>query len=368
MKISVDNQVPAFQNTNISNFTIINAIVPTWDNGAIQGGSSGAAYFDQNQRVIAQHSGSRRSCDDRISFGGTIAGAFINGFNNVLTDDPSVMTTNVMNIPSFGLPNDICANTPINYLNFPSNMTLIGGSIVGVNMTGFFAGLEPQSGYHGQGHLEFHLKPNGITCNDPLIIRKDFGVGLPLTPQVTFMPEVECYGWLAVDNPQPTHTYNWVITRGQSTYYVSGPIVYLSNWGPNYSDVGYSVTASNSCGAMTASANVILTNCDGPLFTGPNSSSLAITARNKTYNWTMQLSPNPVSNDLNIALSAYDERLMHTMGEMHVVNMMGQTVYKAKQVLDNNMRLNTQNLNNGFYILEIKGKGFSTRQRFNVSR
>ena len=82
----------------------------------------------------------------------------------------------------------------------------------------------------------------------------------------------------------------------------------------------------------------------------------------------MQLSPNPVSNDLNIALSAYDERLMHTMGEMNVVNMMGQTVYQAKQVLDNNMRLNTQNLNNGFYILEIKGKGFSTRQRFNVSR
>ena len=119
---------------------------------------------------------------------------------------------------------------------------------------------------------------------------------------------------------------------------------------------------------MTTSANVILTNCDGPLFTSPNSSSLATTAKNKTHNWTMQLSPNPVSNDLNIALSAYDERLMHTMGEMNVVNMMGQTVYQAKQVLDNNMRLNTQNLNNGFYILEIKGKGFSTRQRFNVSR
>ena len=212
------------------------------------------------------------------------------------------------------------------------------------------------------------MQPFGVTCNDPLIVRKDFWVGLPLTPQVSFIPGVECYGWLSVDNPMPNVTYTWVVSRGQNTYYMTGSAIYVQHLGPNYPSFSYELTATNTCGSVTVSGGGNLTNCDGPFFNSPNSSSLAMTAKTKTYNWTMQLSPNPVSNDLNIALSAYDERLMHTMGEMHVANMMGQTVYKAQQVLDNNMRLNTQNLNNGFYILEIKGEGFSTRQRFNVSR
>ena len=143
---------------------------------------------------------------------------------------------------------------------------------------------------------------------------------------------------------------------------MTGSAIYVPNLGPNYPSFNYELTVTNTCGSVTVSGGGNLTNCGGPAIIGTTSSSL------KAKVWKMQLSPNPVNNELTINLSEYDDYLMHTMGEMHVVNMMGQTVYQAKQVLDNNMRLNTQNLNNGFYILEIKGEGFSTRQRFNVSR
>ena len=196
MKISIDNQVPDFQNSiAIDNYTITNGISPTWDVGGIQGGSSGCAYFDQNQRVVAQHSGSLRKCDDRRAFAGTIAQAFANGFNNVLRDDPSVTATNTIAIPSMSIPADLCANTPLTLSNLPVNMGFTGGSITGANITGWFSGIAPQSGYNGEGHLEFQFKPNGITCNDPLIVRKDFWVGPPLTPQISFTPFVECYGF-----------------------------------------------------------------------------------------------------------------------------------------------------------------------------
>ena len=369
MKIAIDNQPPIIENSPL--LATPNAVWrTTWDNGTVQQGSSGGPYLDQNRRVFASvHGGAAiPTCDDRFSWGGRFDMSWEGGFNAFLSDDPSVMTTNTIGIPSFNIPNELCNNVPINLTNMPPNMSVFGGSLVGANLTGWFSGIEPQQGFNGLGHFELQFKPNGIICNDPLIIRSNFWVGPPLAPQVSFMPGVECYGWLSVDNANPTHNYNWTITRGGNTYYVSGPAAYLNHLGPNYASVSYSVTASNTCGSVTVTGNETLTNCDGPFFNSPNSSSLVMTAKTKTYNWTMQLSPNPVSNDLNIALSAYDERLMHTMGEMHVVNMMGQTVYKAQQVLDNNMRLNTQNLNNGFYILEIKGAGFSTRQRFNVSR
>ena len=212
MKIAIDGQASTlFTWNNTRQGFSPNLTDGYWeqnfDSGATEGGSSGSALFDQNRRVVGQLRGNQHrtqlgtECTDRrahygrLAFSWTGGGTSASRLSDHLSDDPSVMTTNTMGIPSFGLPDEICANTPISYLNFPPNMNLIGGSIVGVNMTGWLAGLEPQSGYNGEGHLEFQFKPNGITCNDPLIVRKDFWVGPPLAPQISFTPFVECYGF-----------------------------------------------------------------------------------------------------------------------------------------------------------------------------
>ena len=238
MKISLDNNPPGIT-TYLRTTGLANSFWRIlWDDGSTEGGSSGSGLFSNQNRVIGQLKGGAASCTNtdsadyygRLSMSWNGGGTSDSRLSEHLSDDPSVLTTNTIGIPSFNIPNELCNNVPINLTNMPPNMSLVVGSLVGANLTGWFSGIEPQQGFNGQGHFELQFTPNGITCSDPLIIRKDFWVGPPQTPQVTFMPEVECYGWLAVDNPQPTHTYNWVITRGQSTYYVSGSIVYLSNW------------------------------------------------------------------------------------------------------------------------------------------
>ena len=233
MKLAVDDNGPDRETINRGTFGNFFSWSARFDRGATEPGSSGSALFNPQNQVIGQLFGSLFDQGGNVCTGNRkIFGRLDESWNTIrphLTDDPSVATTNTSGIPSFSITNNLCSNVPLSLANMPPNMSLFGGSLVGANITDWFSGIEPQSGFNGLGHFELQFKPNGITCNDPLIIRKDFWVGPPLTPQVTFMPEVECYGWLAVDNPQPTHTYNWVITRGQSTYYVSGPIVYLSN-------------------------------------------------------------------------------------------------------------------------------------------
>jgi lysyl endopeptidase len=228
MKIAVtaNNQAPIFQTVQLNDggngFTVINSIRPLWNTGVTQGGASGSSYFDQNQRVVAQHSGGFGTCANRRASGGTIANAFPNGFGAVLTNDPAVTQTNTIGIPSLNLPDVICGFVPLtnNLVNWNgiTGMGLAGGSLGGIQGSNQGFGLEPIPGYSGAGFLTLQYTPSGITCNTPLIIRKDFFVGVP-APQVSFEDDGGCFGWLSVGNTRPGDTYFWEITRNGYTYY-----------------------------------------------------------------------------------------------------------------------------------------------------
>ena len=376
MKISVsaNNQAPLFQNQQIGpiqqagSFAVTNALRTIWNTGGIQGGSSGCSYFDQNQRVIAQHSGSFNSCTNRASIGGTIANAFPNGFDAVLTDDPSVTQTNTVGIPSLTLPDNICGFAPLNLnWNGMTNMNLLGGSLAGVQGSNQGFGIEPIPGYSGAGFLEFQFIPSGITCNDPLTIRKDFQVGFQ-APQVTFEDDGGCLGWLTV-NPQQGYTYSWQITRGPNgyTHYVNGPTVYLPNFGSNYASVDYELTATNACGSSSVIGFAYVTGCNDPLFQGQNNGVNALLSKN--FKPTLSISPNPATHEVTLNIKDISPVMLNTLCDVMILNQMGQVVVNQKLILENVIRLDINSLANGFYVIQVKGEnGLSLSQKLIVNK
>jgi lysyl endopeptidase len=375
MKISLDSNSPG-----ISRYLQRSAGLATsywrvlWDDGTTEPGSSGSGLFNNQNRIIGQLKGGSASCTQtdsadyygRLSMSWGGGGTSTTRLEEHLSDDPSVMTTNTIGIPSFSIPDELCGNVPFTLANLPPNMSLVGGSFVGANLTGWFSGIEPQQGFNGLGHLELRFKPNGITCDDPLIIRKNFWVGPPQPNASIIENDGDCFAWLSVSNPQPNTSYTWKVTRGPSwyTYYLSGSNAFLHNWGPNYAWVSYELTATNSCGSNMVTGGGTITGCDGLFLNTPIElppSDLTAKA------WKMQLSPNPVRHDLNIALTDYEDRLLFSPVELRVMNSMGQVVHQSKKNVERTMQLDVQNLNSGFYILEIKGIGFSMQQKFNVT-
>jgi Secretion system C-terminal sorting domain len=374
MKISISNNNKVFQNQQIGAFIVTNAISTIWglNNGAAQGGTSGSAYFDQNQRVVGQHAGGFGSCLNKRGWGGTIAQAFGN-FGVVLTDDPLVRQTNTVGIPSFTFPDVICGPTPLSIdWNGMSNMNMQGGSLLGITGSSVVSAtqlwFQPVSNFSGSGFLSINFKPNGITCNTPLVISKDFQVGLQ-TPQVSFEDDGGCYGWLTVDNPLPGYTYSWKVTRGPNwyTYYSNGPTAFLQNWGSNYAWMAYELTTTNACGSTTVIGNGNLSGCNGPYLKGNDGSINALTS--KVYKPTLSISPNPATSEVTLNLKEMSPILMNTLCDVNIVNQMGQTVVSQKLIVENAIRLDISQLTNGFYVAQVKGEnGLFLSQKLIVNR
>jgi hypothetical protein len=370
MKISHTdvNSSPVASKSPLSDFptSALNFWKVFFTEGTVEGGSSGAPYFDQSHRVFATHHASSRDCIERRGNAGKFDNAWNGGLGTHLSDDPSVTTTNTIAIPYLDIPDNLCYNSPMTVVNLPqiSGWSLTGASIQGAHLTNWFQSIAPDVGFSGEGFLELQLKPSGITCNDPLILRKTFNVGIA-KPDVFVYNYWNCDGWIYVTNVQPGTTYNWTIRRGwQTFYYQNTSSVYLPNMGSGFGNLEYAVVASNACASTYTNGTHQLQGCNG----GWYSAKPVDENTGKKHNWKMQLSPNPATNDLNVSLSDYNERQLHTLGDVKIFNMTGQVVYETKQVLEDNMRLNIQSLNNGFYILEVRGEDFATRQRFNVSR
>lgn len=373
MKISIDFQNPVFGNIPLApNWTLWNAIQSNWDIGITERGSSGGPLFDQNQRVVGQHTGGyKKHCLNRRNVGGTLAQAFnIASFRDGLTDDRSIVQTNLTKIPYLDLPDFICDIVPLALTNFPLHPN--GWSFAtrsfetpiqlqGVTLENWFTNVKPIPDFNGAGFIEFQLRPTKVICEEPLIIHKDFIVGKPL-PIVSFSDDGNrCMGWLSVDNPLPSNTYSWRITQGNRTYYYNNrETVFLRNSSDDNLQVTYELTATNNCGATTIENSFNMVRCRGIYA----KESLADVPRNI---WKMQISPNPAVSELNIQLSGYDETLLSTLSDIQIINLAGQTVYKSKQLLDTTMHIDIGTLQNGFYILELKGEGFSSRQKFSVS-
>ena len=109
MKIAVDNQASTLYTWNNApqgfSPNLANGYwEQNFDSGTTEGGSSGSALFNQNNRVVGQLRGNqlrnndvcndRRAHYGRLDFSWTGGGTFASRLSDHLSDDPSVMTTN----------------------------------------------------------------------------------------------------------------------------------------------------------------------------------------------------------------------------------------------------------------------------------
>jgi lysyl endopeptidase len=242
MKVAIENN-PAtlftWDNSVVGNFTP-NTTDAYWqtdfDIGTTENGSSGSALFDENRRVIGQLRGNLlrganvSQCDDKRAHYGRLdlswngGGAITSQLSSHLTDAPSVTQTNTVGIPSFTFPDVICGPTPMTIdWNGMSNMNMTGGSIQGITGSSVTSAtqlwFEPVPNFAGSGFLNVNFKPNGITCNTPLVISKNFHVGNPTTPTVQLGNDwFPCENWL-VASGNVNDSYEWVIHRNYGNQY-----------------------------------------------------------------------------------------------------------------------------------------------------
>lgn len=125
MKISFDNHIPVFDN-------FLGALC--WrlglDQGATEPGSSGAPYFDQNHRIIAQHYGINDGhlpvCQRVNKFGGRFDVSWNNGLAAWLDpNNTGAMTTNTVSFPYISGSSPVCSsNTPFTLSSIPDGTTV----------------------------------------------------------------------------------------------------------------------------------------------------------------------------------------------------------------------------------------------------
>ncbi len=372
MKISMsaNNQTPIFQTLPIDNFTLVNALQTVWNTGAIEKASSGCSYFDQNQRVVAQHVFSEKSCTDKRTRGGTIANAFPNGFGAVLTDDPSVTQTNTVGIPSLSIPDVICGQLPLNFnLNGFADMGVTNYTSQGVQFgvnPGWQLFVEPIPGYSGNGFADFQLKPIGIACNEPLIMRKDFQVGLP-NPTVTIHHWGGCETWLTASGP-PSYSYMWTVYMSDNSvrYFIDqSAMIHYYNSGEG---IGYELTVTNQCGSTTVYGGGLLggEGCTAD-FKGKDAGISALKAQ--SFKPTLSISPNPAAQEVTLNIKDVSPMLLNTLCDVLVLNQMGQAVINQKMILENAIRLDINSLANGFYVVQVKGENsLSLSQKLIVNK
>jgi V8-like Glu-specific endopeptidase len=369
MRIAIDNDAAVLSDNTRTSDTRQNYWRVSFDVGTIQGGSSGASYLNQDRRIVGQHMSSNRTCTvgDRQGWAGRMDVSWNNGLQPSLSDDLTVTQTNTIGIPSLNLPDVICGFVPlgINW-NGITNMSLSGGSIVGVQGSNQGFGLEPIPNFSGSGSIDLQLTPNGITCNAPLVIRKDFHVGNPSPPSVQFANDwFPCENWL-IANGNSNNTYQWIIHRYGYNQYFSGQNVLIQNF--NASEFfWYELTVTNSCGSTTVSGSGTLNGCNGPFLKGNDGSINALTS--KIYKPTLSISPNPATNEVTLDLKEISPRLMNTLCDVNIVNQMGQTVISQKLIVENTIRLDISQLTNGFYVAQVRGEnGLFLSQKLIVNR
>jgi len=379
MKISRDDQAPVF-----ATFLGSQEWQLVLDQGATNGGSSGAPYYDQNHRIIAQHHGINQNnadqCLNTNKFGGRFDISWTGGGTNAtrLSNwlDPGntgAMTTNTRGIPSINGPTLVCTNGTFTLQNQPA-----GSAITWTSSDPNTLSIDPvtgiatrQNGYNGPITITASVQSPGA-CN-PAIFTRSTHAGPPSATNATLIypsgqrgvdPVTLCAGCsynFLVDFVQGASTYTWVLPSGFS--FVSG-------------------RNSATPGIKTASASGIYT-----MYCSVNNSCGSSWTHNLTINISsgggqqqrIAVYPNPTSSSLTIettgsSIAISDTNLNEASKATNVDN------FSAKLVNQFNLELisgeskngkiifDVSNIQNGLYYLHIMRGQEIIKQQILVSR
>ena len=351
-----------------------NVLVDDWDFGSTTGGSSGAPYFDQNERVIGQNS--RRDdvpfeCDpDKGSVFGRFSVSWEGGGtpDTRLRDwlDPAgtnAMTTNTISTssPISGASTLCFSNSTYSISNLPTGAT-VSWSVSPTNLfvvdsgTGSSFITRATNSFNGQGTITANITG---TCGD-VTVTKDVWVGRPqanLHTNVTICTDVRSQpNAYILPFSSGAETYDLVSNSPNLTVrspVTPGSAVQMFTTVPgNYS---VTLTTSNACGSSQVSMSVTAERCGGRARTAffapyPNPASstiiLAPTQEVQVLNANTTMQNSTVEQGKELANGSYE-----------LYNLQGEVVASGKISISELTQIPVFGLEKAHYILKIYHRG-----------
>ncbi len=374
-KITFDNNPAAQAVFSGANCWNINS-----DVGGLEGGASGAPYFDQNRRVIGQHFGRAQDirCPGVNQFGGRFDLSWAGDGNDATrlsnwlggANPPMTMNTiRATNISPF-VPNNgaeyVCTTNKLFTLNDPIPGTTVTWSVsnpalfatsggASTSGTGTNATLRAASaGASGSAVLTFTM--NGAGCGNPINITRQIWIGrpgLPVTsPSGTTPVEIGVSQYhtvyLSATPGASSFTADWTASGAVSRIGGNVPASYATFVG-NYEGTGnWQVTTSNVCGTNSNFGQYNVTNNCNPC--------------------PRIIVNNPVQNELIAVISDYHfitdtpDNTPEFVGDFMLFDQNGMTV-KSEKFNGNQHTTNVQGIKSGLYILKMKSKDFDLTEK-----
>lgn len=350
----------------------------TFDDGTVEPGSSGSPLFDQNHRVVGQLRGNQNNIclasdnnncfctQPRVGEYGRLSTSWAGGFDLWLTNNPAVVTTDLISIPFIPEPTDIVictTNRTLDLDNAPpvgshdvawsvtSNLTIIssGQDFVTVQYAG--------SG-NGVGTITATVtNDNTVLCPVSRAFTRDVQAGPFSSGQISVSGTTGvCKGteYTYTANmdfgPRTGYTYSWTFPNNWIFVSQNGNTIKLRTPYSTTPDGGaVRVSINNGCGASGFSGITVF-----PLGCGGYKQSY--TDDSELFN----LYPNPVSSQLTIErqypvinLDTYSIELYDYSGRQ----------LTSIETSDDRFDLSTKDLPDGNYILKIiSGNAIITRR------
>jgi lysyl endopeptidase len=356
MKISRDDQAPVF-----TTFLGSQEWQLVLDQGATNGGSSGAPYYDQNHRIIAQHHGINQNnvdqCLNTNKFGGRFDISWTGGGTNATRlsnwldpNNTQALTTDTRGIGING-PALVCTTANYTFVG-PVTWTSSNPNGLSINATGTAT---RQNNFNGQVTVTATI---GGACGN-LILSKPVQVGVfnQSTAIVTGTSGVCPGNW---------YTYTANVTGGHQagySYQWSKPSSWTLQYQSNNS-ITYSVPFAFGGGTLGVSVN---NGC------GSSSPPSTITVYDGfgCYPHLFSVSPNPATDVVTVMLATEgtqnlrpEATLQNIAPEYNVelISDSGQKVL-AQISADGIVTLDTKSLLRGIYVLRIFHLGKMTTKR-----
>lgn len=385
MKISRDNNAPTTTTFNGASCWRLGL-----DIGATEGGTSGAPYFNQAHRIIAQHLGTGQTnlavCQRTIKYGGRFDLSWTGGSTNATrlsnwldptnTGGITTNTTNISNLIPFQTGslvlsgnNAFCTGTSQYTLNVPAGTNVTWQSsnpnIATVSPTGNPATVTKI--INGTVNITATI----TVCGTTISVTKEINIGIPDIDFVTFSNGAngEQYFCTSHYGNQFQPLFSFMPVNGSIEYRVlSWPSLNLVYTDPNAYPLGSPIPMNYMAtpGSYVVVEIKLTTSCGSTAWMGFEVEYVDCSETGggcPSCEFRLSASPNPTDGDLNVTIDKEkpevkalnkNEKVRYVLYDVNRAQMMKQWTFDNGQ---NQRTLNVRGVKAGQYILVVtKGK------------
>lgn len=362
MKISRDVDPPVFDNfSNVQSWRLGLNLAGGLDQGATEGGTSGAPYFDQNHRVIGQHygvnDGALPVCNRINKFGGRFDLSWAGGGTNATRlsnwlnpSNYNVFTTNTTNVSNLTNASPALSISGNSALCSSGSYTLNGATTGTISWTSSNTSIAT------------------VTQGNPATVTKVGNGSVNITATVTFCPNVTTAVTKTISVGVPNNYYIQSMSMNSSNrldIYPSftGYQMSVTSWAV-YVDGSFSTSGSG----YPPSVISVYASCGSHDVTLTTSNSCGSYSTSSYYSGSCYaLTPNPASDDVTITdmsantkSSSSGGKTLASIGSKVTITVFDITNRPMKQfTFSQRSRYNfsVADLTPGIYIVQIKQNG-----------